>query len=222
MPQSPFVHLHCHSHYSLLDGANRVPELVAHVKKLGMNACAITDHGNLFGAIEFYRDCKAAGINPDHRLRSLRRPRQTHRARGQEARRGRLSPDAARQERDRLQEPHQDGQRSPSWRAITTSRASTRNCSPTISEGLICLSGCASSRVQRDASSRTRWTRRSRLCAVVRQAVRQGFLRRGPEQRPRHSAAVRRGGHRHRQPAGPAAGRHLRRPLPDARGRPGP
>ncbi|HEY7426470.1 MAG TPA: DNA polymerase III subunit alpha [Gemmataceae bacterium] len=64
MPESPFVHLHCHSHYSLLDGANRVPELVAHVKKLGMNACAITDHGNLFGAIEFYLACKAAGINP--------------------------------------------------------------------------------------------------------------------------------------------------------------
>jgi DNA polymerase-3 subunit alpha len=64
MPESPFVHLHCHSHYSLLDGANRVPELVAHVQKLGMNACAVTDHGNLFGAIEFYLACKAAGINP--------------------------------------------------------------------------------------------------------------------------------------------------------------
>jgi DNA polymerase-3 subunit alpha len=64
MPQSPFVHLHCHSHYSLLDGASRVPELVAHVKKLGMNACAITDHGNLFGAIEFYLACRKAGINP--------------------------------------------------------------------------------------------------------------------------------------------------------------
>jgi DNA polymerase-3 subunit alpha len=64
MPESPFVHLHCHSHYSLLDGANRVPELVAHVKKLGMNACAITDHGNLFGAIEFYLACREAGINP--------------------------------------------------------------------------------------------------------------------------------------------------------------
>lgn len=64
MPQSPFVHLHCHSHYSLLDGANRIPELVAHVKKLGMNACALTDHGNLFGAIEFYLACREAGINP--------------------------------------------------------------------------------------------------------------------------------------------------------------
>ncbi|MFO0807939.1 MAG: DNA polymerase III subunit alpha [Gemmataceae bacterium] len=59
-----FVHLHCHSHYSLLDGANRIPELVAHVKKHGMNACALTDHGNLYGAIEFYRECRDAGVNP--------------------------------------------------------------------------------------------------------------------------------------------------------------
>jgi DNA polymerase-3 subunit alpha len=64
MPDRPFVHLHCHTHYSLLDGASRIPELVAHVKKLGMNAVAITDHGNLYGAIEFYRECKAAGLNP--------------------------------------------------------------------------------------------------------------------------------------------------------------
>jgi DNA polymerase-3 subunit alpha len=59
-----FVHLHCHSHYSLLDGASRIPELVERAKTLGMNALALTDHGNLFGAIEFYRECKAAGINP--------------------------------------------------------------------------------------------------------------------------------------------------------------
>ncbi len=64
MAARPFVHLHCHTHYSLLDGANRVPELVAHVKAQGMNACAMTDHGNLFGAIEFYRECKEQGINP--------------------------------------------------------------------------------------------------------------------------------------------------------------
>src|SRR5436190_4735405 len=59
-----FVHLHCHTHYSLLDGASRVPELVGRVKSLGMNAAAITDHGNLSGALEFYRECKAAGVNP--------------------------------------------------------------------------------------------------------------------------------------------------------------
>jgi DNA polymerase-3 subunit alpha len=64
MDDRSFVHLHCHTHYSLLDGANRITELVAHVKSQGMNAVAITDHGNLFGALEFYRECRAAGINP--------------------------------------------------------------------------------------------------------------------------------------------------------------
>ncbi|HVS35631.1 MAG TPA: DNA polymerase III subunit alpha [Gemmataceae bacterium] len=60
----PFVHLHCHSHYSLLDGANRIPELAKHVKGQGMNALALTDHGNLYGAVEFYHECKAVGLNP--------------------------------------------------------------------------------------------------------------------------------------------------------------
>lgn len=60
----PFVHLHCHSHYSLLDGANRIPELVQQVKKLGMNAVALTDHGTLAGVIELYREAQAAGIKP--------------------------------------------------------------------------------------------------------------------------------------------------------------
>ncbi len=64
MPERPFVHLHCHTHYSLLDGASRVPELVERVKKLGMNSVAVTDHGNLHGAIEFYAECQKAGINP--------------------------------------------------------------------------------------------------------------------------------------------------------------
>src|SRR5262245_52588292 len=64
MPDRPFVHLHCHSHYSLLDGASRVPELVARAKALGMTALALTDHGNLYGAIEFYRECRSAGLNP--------------------------------------------------------------------------------------------------------------------------------------------------------------
>jgi DNA polymerase III subunit alpha len=64
MPERPFVHLHCHTHYSLLDGASRIPELVQLTKSLGMNALAMTDHGNLFGAIEFYRECQEAGVNP--------------------------------------------------------------------------------------------------------------------------------------------------------------
>ena len=50
----PFVHLHCHSHYSLLDGASSIPRLVTRAKDHGMNALAITDHGNLHGALQFY------------------------------------------------------------------------------------------------------------------------------------------------------------------------
>lgn len=60
----PFAHLHCHSHYSLLDGANRIPPMIEKVKNNGMNALAITDHGNLFGALEFYQKCRAADVNP--------------------------------------------------------------------------------------------------------------------------------------------------------------
>ena len=60
----PFAHLHCHSQFSMLDGANRLPDLVAKVKAEGMNSVAITDHGNLYGAFEFYGLCKDAGIKP--------------------------------------------------------------------------------------------------------------------------------------------------------------
>jgi DNA polymerase-3 subunit alpha len=64
MSDRKFVHLHLHTHYSLLDGFNRIPELVKKTKALGMNAVAITDHGNLYGAIEFYNECKKEGLNP--------------------------------------------------------------------------------------------------------------------------------------------------------------
>ena len=64
VPARPFAHLHCHTHYSLLDGASKIPDLVKKVKELGMNSCAITDHGNLYGALEFYTKCKDGGINP--------------------------------------------------------------------------------------------------------------------------------------------------------------
>jgi DNA polymerase-3 subunit alpha len=59
-----FVHLHTHSEYSLLDGANRIPELVEHVKKLGMDSLAVTDHGNLHAAWSFYEEARAQGIRP--------------------------------------------------------------------------------------------------------------------------------------------------------------
>ncbi len=59
-----FAHLHVHTEYSLLDGSNKITEYVARVKELGMNSAAITDHGVMFGVIDFYRAAKAAGINP--------------------------------------------------------------------------------------------------------------------------------------------------------------
>ena len=59
-----FTHLHCHSHYSLLDGASSIERLIDRTVELGMNALAITDHGNLHGALEFYGAARAAGINP--------------------------------------------------------------------------------------------------------------------------------------------------------------
>ncbi len=64
MTTPPFAHLHCHSHYSLLDGASPIKSLVNRAKELGMNALAITDHGNLYGALEFYSTCRNAGLNP--------------------------------------------------------------------------------------------------------------------------------------------------------------
>ena len=59
-----FTHLHVHTEYSLLDGSNKISEYVARVKELGMDSAAITDHGVMYGVIDFYRAAKAAGINP--------------------------------------------------------------------------------------------------------------------------------------------------------------
>lgn len=64
MPESQFVHLHTHSHYSLLDGLGKVPELVGRAKKLNMPALALTDHGVMYGVIEFYKCCREAGVKP--------------------------------------------------------------------------------------------------------------------------------------------------------------
>ena len=61
---SPFIHLHNHTHYSLLDGACRIEDMVQLAVQYKMPALAITDHGNMFGVIEFYKKAKAAGIKP--------------------------------------------------------------------------------------------------------------------------------------------------------------
>ena len=61
---SKFVHLHIHSEFSLLDGANRIKDLPVRAKELGMDSIAITDHGVMFGAIDFYKACKKEGVKP--------------------------------------------------------------------------------------------------------------------------------------------------------------
>lgn len=62
--QPSFTHLHLHTEYSLLDGANKLSNLVSRVKELGMTSVAMTDHGNMFGAIDFYKQMKDAGLKP--------------------------------------------------------------------------------------------------------------------------------------------------------------
>ena len=61
---SEFIHLHVHSEYSLLDGACRLKRLVSRAKELNMSSVAVTDHGNVYAAVEFYNECKAQGIKP--------------------------------------------------------------------------------------------------------------------------------------------------------------
>jgi len=64
MPTTDFTHLHLHTQYSFLDGAIRMPDLVSKVSELGMKQVAVTDHGNMFGALDFYQRAKKAGVKP--------------------------------------------------------------------------------------------------------------------------------------------------------------
>src|SRR5262249_41067596 len=59
-----FVHLHVHTQFSFLDGAIQIDDVVKRAKELGMPAVAMTDHGNMFGALQFYKACKKAGVRP--------------------------------------------------------------------------------------------------------------------------------------------------------------
>ena len=61
---TPFVNLHLHTEYSLLDGACRIDALMERLKELGQTACAITDHGVMYGCVDFYKAAKKAGIKP--------------------------------------------------------------------------------------------------------------------------------------------------------------
>ena len=75
---SDFVHLHCHSEYSLLDGLSQVEDLVAYAKELGFDALALTDHGAMYGAIKFYLQAQKAGIKPIIGMEAYMAPRSRH------------------------------------------------------------------------------------------------------------------------------------------------
>src|ERR1044072_6602880 len=70
-----YIHLHVHTHCSLLDGACKVPDTIKRVKALGMDSLAITDHGCMFGVIEFFNECKKQGVKPILGLEAYMAPR---------------------------------------------------------------------------------------------------------------------------------------------------
>lgn len=79
---SQFVHLHTHSHYSLLDGLSKIPDLIGAASKSGMTALALTDHGALYGAVEFYKAAKREGIKPIIGLEAYVAPENLHSKKG--------------------------------------------------------------------------------------------------------------------------------------------
>ncbi len=164
MPR-PFVHLHCHSHYSLLDGASKIPNLVKRAKSLGMDSLAITDHGNLYGAAEFLREAKAGGVKPIIGLEAYVAPH--HRSQ-------RSTGGASGQEHSfhlTLLARNAEGFRNL-LRLSSTSFLEGFYYKPRIdkeilerhSEGLICLSGCASAEFS-DHLLHGKTAEAERLCA---------------------------------------------------------
>ncbi len=220
MSSRPFVHLHCHSHYSLLDGASKIPALVKRAKALGMPAIAVTDHGNLHGAVEFLREAKAVDLKPIIGMEAYVAPgRRTERSGG----------------------GHSGNEHNFHLTLLARNGEGVRNLmrlssmaflegfyyKPRIdkeilerhSEGLICLSGCVSSEfsdhVLHDKPGRGREALR-----LVSEGLRRGeLLRRDPVQRHPDPEGPRASRDRPRPADGPAAGRHQRRPLPDQGGR---
>ena len=110
---SQFVHLHLHTDYSMLDGACDVEKLVQRVKELGMPAVAMTDHGNIFGAVHFVNAAHKSRREADRRLRALRLQEGRPQHRAHSARRRHLQPPAGPgRKRRRLSQPGQDHLRS--------------------------------------------------------------------------------------------------------------
>ena len=112
-----FVHLHVHSEYSLLDGFSNLKKLVKNAQEMGMPAVALTDHGTMFGVIEFFNAATRRRDQADHRPGSLHGARADDRPRLQAGQKL-PSPAAAGRKRDRLQEPAANCQRRPAGRLL--------------------------------------------------------------------------------------------------------
>ncbi|PIP29953.1 DNA polymerase III subunit alpha [Candidatus Jorgensenbacteria bacterium CG23_combo_of_CG06-09_8_20_14_all_54_14] len=147
-----FVHLHVHSHYSLLDGLAKIDDLIARAKELSMEALALTDHGNLYGAVEFYKKAKRAGVKPILGVETYLAPN------------GRLS------KRPRLDETRYHltllAKNETGWRnllsLVTASYLEGFYYKPRVDrelllrhhEGLVCLSGCYSGEIAKLLTAR--------------------------------------------------------------------
>ena len=81
-----FTHLHTHTEFSLLDGMSRIPQLLDRAQALGMDSIAMTDHGALYGAVDFYREAKERGIKPIIGLEAYIAPGSRHSARASASR----------------------------------------------------------------------------------------------------------------------------------------
>src|SRR5262249_14943623 len=133
----------CHSHYSLLDGASRIPELVDRVKEQGMTALALTDHGNLFGALEFYSACREAGLNPIIGYQAYVAPQK--RTDPEARRRGEAGFDLTRLARDRTGFRNLVKMSSVAYlEGYHYVPRIDKELLAAHKEGIICLSGCAS------------------------------------------------------------------------------
>ena len=134
--QMSFVHLHCHSEYSLLDGANRIDDLIKRALEFEQPALAITDHGNLHAAWEFQEKAKKAKIKPIIGMEAYVAPgdRRT-RGRPDAGRQAILPPRAARPRPRRATRTSSSCRRSRTPKASTRSRASTASCSPSTAKG---------------------------------------------------------------------------------------
>ena len=150
-----FVHLHLHTLYSLLDGAIRIKDLLKTVQEKGMKSVAVTDHGNLFGAVDFYKKAREAGVKP---ILGMEAYVAGDKGRADRTERHRPPPHPAGQERRGLGQPAPTSPPRPSPRASTTTRASTRRCCASTRKGLIGLTACLGGEVPRLLPPAATWT----------------------------------------------------------------